>query len=317
MAGSRLCFEERRVIESGRRAGFSWRTLGDLLGRDPSAVFREVKRNRNRFGGYTARTAQRRADRRARRPKAALLDERGLYRRVKHLLTKKKYSPAAAAAVLRARGVGICHETIYRGIYARRFGDPRRVLCRPRTHRRRRTRTGIYSDPLGVFSLIDHRPDREGPGHWEGDLLVGRRNLSAVVVLTELVTRFTLVVALTNRTADHTAAQLIAAIQRRVPRHLRKTLTLDQGREFARWGTIAARTGFGIYFCHPHSPWEKPLVENTNALLRRWLPRGTVFPRSQKTLDRIAQLLNRMPRRSHNWDTAANQYRQARVATTM
>ena len=317
MAGCRFDFTERRVIESGRRTGLSYRVLGDLLGRDASAVWREVSRNRNRFGGYTAKTAQRRADRRARRPKPALLDDRRLCRRVRHLLTKNKYSPAAAAAVLAAQGIRICHETIYRAIYTRRFGDPRKVLCRPRRFRRRRTRTGIYNDPLGDISLIDDRPQRDGPGHWEGDLLVGRRNLTAVVVLTELVTRYTLVVALENRTAEHTAAQLISVIQHRIPRHLRKTLTFDQGREFARWGHIAARTGFGIYFCHPHSPWEKPLVENTNALLRRWLPRGTVFPQNQKTLDRIAQLLNRMPRRSHGWDTATNQYRQSRVVTTM
>lgn len=317
MAGSRFDYTERKVIESCRRRGMSFRAIGEVLGRDHSAVFREVARNRNRFGGYRAKGAQRKAERRARRPKVAKLDDRRLYRRVKHLLTKTKYSPAATAAVLRAEGYRICHETIYRAIYLGRFGDPTKVLCRPRRYRKRRTRTGQYHDPLGDFTSIDDRPTLVGAGHWEADLLVGRRNLTAVVVLVELVTRYTVVVALENRTAAHTATQLIAAVFSRIPKHLRKTLTLDQGREFARWAEIAARTGFEVFFCHPHAPWEKPLVENTNALLRRWLPRGTVFPTNQKTLDRIAGLLNRMPRRSHRWDTAANQYRQARVVTTM
>ncbi len=314
---SRLCLADRMVIERGRRAGLTFRALGEVLGRDGSVIWREVDRNRNRFGRYTARGAQRKADRRARRPKVSLLDDRRLYRRVKHLLVNHRYSPAAAAAVLQAAGIEICHETIYRAIYGRRFGDPRKVLCRPRPHRQRRTRTGVYNDPLGDITLIDDRPRRVGVGHWEADLLVGKGNLSAVVVFTELVTRFTVVVALTNRTADHTATRLITAIFTRIPRHLRKTLTFDQGREFARWAHIADRTGFSVFFCHPHSPWQKPLVENTNALLRRWLPRGTVFPTSQTALDRIAGLLNQMPRRSHGWDTAANQYRQARVVTTM
>ena len=137
------------------------------------------------------------------------------------------------------------------------------------------------------------------------------------MVLTEIVTRYTLIVAISSRNADHVADQMTRLICNRIPTHLRGTLTLDQGREFTRWATIAAGTGFGIYFCDPRSPWQKPLVENTNALLRRWLPRGTVFPTTQRIVDKIAYLLNAMPRRSHQWDTAADRYRQARVASTM
>ncbi len=316
MAG-RLLFHDREVIERARREGMSYRQIGRLLGCNASSVQREVSRNSNWRGRYRAVGAQRKTDRRAKRPKPAKLDDRRLYRRVERLLLSKKYSPAAAAAVLRRQGVAICHETIYRAIYQHRFGNPKQVLCRPRPHRMRRTRTGRSHQVLGDIALIEQRPQRSGVGHWEGDLLVGRNNLSAVVVLTEVVTRFTVVVALSNRTAEHAAQQMITQIRRYIPKHLRHTLTLDQGREFAGWATIAAASGFGIYFCHPRSPWQKPLVENTNALLRRWLPRGSVLPNQQKILNRIARLLNNMPRRSLQWATAAETYNQNRVATTM
>ena len=316
MAG-RLLFHDREVIERACREDLSYRQIGRLLGRSGSTIQREVSRNSNWRGRYRAVGAQRKTDRRARRPKAAKLDDRRLCRRVERLLKTSKYSPAAAAALLRRQGVAICHETIYRAIYDHRFGNPKQVLCRPRPHRKRRTRTGRSHQVLGDISLIDQRPPRNGVGHWEGDILVGNNNRSAVVVLTEVLTRFTVIVALSNRTAEHAAQQMITQVRRYIPKHLRHTLTLDQGREFAAWAQIAAACGFGIYFCNPRSPWEKPLVENTNALLRRWLPRGSVFPAQQKTLNKIAQLLNNMPRRSLQWATAAETYNQNRVATTM
>lgn len=316
MAG-RLVLCDREVIEAGLAEGLSLRSIGRLLGRSGSTIHREVIRNRNRDGVYRAASAQRRADRRSRRPKVAKLDDRRLCRQVHQLLVDQRYSPAAASAVLARRGVTISHETIYREVYQWRFGNPTQVLCRPRPRRMRRTRTGRSHQVLGDLVLIGRRPERVGAGHWEGDLLVGRRNRSAVVVLTETATRYTLVVALANRHADHVADQLIAHIRHRIPTGLRSTLTLDQGREFAQWAAIAAATGFDIYFCEPRSPWQKPLVENTNALLRRWLPRGTVLPSAQPTLDHIARHLNGMPRRSHQWDSATDRYRQAKVATTM
>ena len=317
MAGSRLCLFDREMIERGCEAGESLRAIGRWSGRSPSTIQREMARNSSWHGSYRAANAQREADGRARRPKRALLDDRRLLRRVERLLKRVEYSPAATAAVLRRQGMPICAETIYRGIYQRRFGDPRKVLRRPRSCRRPRTRTGLSHPVLGNISLIGERPARAGVGHWEGDLLVGKRNLTAVVVLTEIVTRFTLVVALTDRTADRTAAQLIEAIRRRVPRHLRQTLTFDQGREFTRWASIATATGFGIYFCEPRSSWQKPLAENTNALLRRWLPKGTVISKDQRILDKIARLLNNMPRHSLEWETSTMHYRQARVTPTM
>ncbi len=316
MAGVRFCFEEREVIDRGLGMKMSHRDIGMVLGRHHSSVSREIGRNSNTHGGYSALGAQHKSDVRAERPKRSLVDDKRVFNMVRTRLVDWKYSPAAAAADLTARGVPISHETIYQAIYKHRFGDPRAVLCRPRRKRRRRTRRGWAPQPLGDFKSIDDRPKTDGVGHWEADLIVGRRNKSAVAVVTEKTLRVTLIVAIDNRTADHVRDRIIKAIRHRVPKHLRKTLTFDQGPEFARWEDIEKRTGFDIYFCHVASPWEKGLVEQTNSLLRRWLPRRTDFPTDQPTVDRIAKLLNNMPRRSLNWSTSAIEYRKHRVATT-
>ena len=201
---------------------------------------------------------------------------------VYHRIVKLKYSPAATAADLGSRGISISHETIYQAIYRRFFGDPRIVLCRPRKTRRRRTKTGRGPNSLGDFVLIDERPERVGAGHWEADLLSGTGNKSVVGVLTETVSRQTIVVSLPQRSTRHVADQLVGIIQHRIPKHLRKTLTLDQGREFARWDRIGKATGFAIYFCHPRSPWEKPLVEQTTACYADGSPNTLTCQKTKK-----------------------------------
>lgn len=140
--------------------------------------------------------------------------------------------------------------------------------------------------------------------------------MSATVVLTERSSRYTLLGALPQgRNADH-VGDVVTRLLSQVPGELRRTLTWDQGRELARWAKIEDRTGTPVYFCEPRSPWQKPLVENTNGLLRRWLPRGTPMPRSQTAIDRIQRLVNSIHRRSLEWDTAAHAYDRLRVATT-
>lgn len=306
MPGSRLCREEREHIAVGLAAGKSLRRIAAELGRAASTVAREVARNCNRLGQYWAHGAQRKATLRARRPKAFLLDDPELGERVAELVVDRRYSPWAASRILSRDGHQISHETIYRAIYQGRFGKPKTVLNRPRTRRKRRTRTGRYPNNFGAFRLIHDRPPIQGAGHWEADLLVGAGNYTAAVVLSEPATKHTLLVALDNRTADHTADRLIDAISRGIPTRFRKTLTVDQGREFTRWKRIAAATGFDIYFCEPRSPWQKPHVENTNALLRRWIPKRRPVPRAQPILDDIAQLINNMPRRSLHGRTATH-----------
>ncbi len=298
MPGSRLCRVEREHIAVGIAAGKSLRQISIELGRAASTVSREVARNQNSKGRYLAHGADLKARLRARRPKPFLLDNPRLAERVAELIIQYRYSPWAASRVLSAQGHQISHETIYQAIYRGCFGKPKTVLNRPRTQRKRRTRTGRYPNNLGPYRPIKQRPPIEGPGHWEGDLIVGAGNYTAAVVLSSPTTKQTLLTALDNRTADHTAQQLITTITQHIPTHHRLTLTIDQGREFTRWQHIAAATGFDIYFCEPRSPWQKPHVENTNALLRRWIPKHQPVPQQQTQLDQITHLINNMPRKS-------------------
>lgn len=322
MPGPRLCAAEREEIRVGLVGGESLGAIGRRLGRSASTISREVRRNSSRRG-YVAHVAHRRATQRARRPKGLLLETDVQLRRQVNKRLKLRLSPTTIARQLTAAGTPISAETIYRACYHPRLplgGEAYRRLCRPRRGRirRRRTTTGRKPLSLGVIKLISQRPGDlvKESGHWEGDLLVGRRNLTATVVLTERSSRYTLLGALPQgRNADH-VADVVTRLLSQVPGELRRTLTWDQGRELARWAKIEDRTGTPVYFCEPRSPWQKPLVENTNGLLRRWLPRGTPMPRSQAAINRIQRLVNSIHRRSLEWDTAADAYDRLRVATT-
>ena len=313
MPGSRLSLVEREEIALGVARGESLGVIARRIGRYASTVSRELARNSNRRGEYRAVGAERKAAGRARRPKRRRLDDPGLRRRVRRML-RAKHSPMTVSRLLEGAP---SHETIYREVYRRRFGDPREVLCRPRRSRRRRTRTGRYPDNLGAYKGIGERADIGGePGHWEGDLLVGSDNRTAAVVLTERETRVCLLGALPQgRNADHVAV-VVTRLLGGVPASMRRTLTWDQGRELTRWPRIEAALGIPIYFCEPRSPWQKPLVENQNGLLRRWLSRNLPMPRSQATLSRIARRLNNTPRRVLGWATATHAYDQLLVAST-
>lgn len=318
MPGSRLCLADREEIRAGLERGDSFREIARYLERAASTIQREVRRGSNSDGRYVALGAHRKADQRARRPKPARLDDPVIYRRVQQMLIDWRYSPQAAAKTMGREGTGISHETIYRGIYQHRFGDPRRVLCRPRFRRKRRTRTGRYPHVLGDYRRIMDRPGdpRTEPGHLEGDLLVGAGNYTAAVVICERQSRLCLIGALPEgRNSDH-VTDIVCQLLNNVPAGLRKTLTWDQGRELTRWERIEHRLGTPVFFCEPHSPWQKPLVENTNGLLRRWLPKRTAITKHQPDLDLIAHRLNTMPRHILAWDTAQNRYDQLRVAMT-
>ena len=219
---------------------------------------------------------------------------------------------------IRAEGRSLSHEAIYRAIYAGSFGDPRQLLCRPRRFRTARTRTSRDNQPLGPIKLIDQRPDTFGiePGHWEGDLLVGKQNRSVALVLTERVSRIVKLIALPRgRKADHVADKIIDTLTA-FPSDLVKTLTWDQGRELARWQRIEKELGIDVFFCHPGSPWEKGLVEHVCWLTRRWLPRNRPIPTRQHILNTYSQLLNTMPRRSLGWNTAQHSFDTLTAATT-
>lgn len=322
MPGPRLCLAEREEIRVGLAADKPFALIGRELGRSTSTVSREVARNGSRRG-YVAHVAQRRADLRAQRPRQLRLEADAVLRRRVRAGLKLRFSPQTIVRQLAADGLTISAETIYRACYHPRVplgSDAYRLLCRPRRGRirRRRTTTGHTPLSLGAFKPISQRPGdiATESGHWEGDLIVGARNLTATVVLTERCSRLTLLGALPEgRNADHVAAVVIGLLSQ-VPPQLRRTLTWDQGRELARWQRIETTLGTPVYFCEPRSPWQKPLVENTNGLLRRWLPSGTPMPRNQTAINRINRLINSIHRPSLGWNTAAAAYDQLSVATT-
>ncbi|MDJ0961815.1 MAG: IS30 family transposase [Acidimicrobiia bacterium] len=320
MPGSRLCLVEREEIRVGIERGWSLRRIASHVGRAASTISREVARHGGR-ARYRAVEAHRRAGINAARPKPTRLSQSPqLAAQIRGWL-EAGWSPAPIAQHLATLGTPISAETIYRACYRTRspLGDDAWQLLNRRRRskrRRRRTRTGQDHHPLGQFRLITQRGDiTTRAGHWEGDLIIGAGNRSAAVVLTERHSRLVKVGALTSQRADHVAA-VVTRLLTPIPPPLRRTLTWDQGRELARWSHLETQLGLEVFFCRPRSPWEKPLVENTCNLLRRWLPRHSNLYRPQPELDHYATLLNTMPRRSLNWNTAQHEYDQLRVATT-
>ena len=312
----RLSSGERARIEAMRAAGVGVAEVARRLGRDPSTIHRELKRNGS-AGGYDAGAAQVAADARAARPKTPVLAaDAALAAAVTERLAMR-WSPHAVCADLRAEGRTLCAETIYRACYdpSGRRGLPEgswRLLprrCRRRKPRGRHTRK---PSPLGDYRPVADRPaaaaERSEPGHWEGDLIIGRANRSAVATLTERLSRLTLTVGLPGGyDAESTAAAVAAALCRQ-PQHLVKTLTWDQGREMARWRDIETAAGVEVYFCEPRSPWQRPTNEQTNGMLRRWLPKSTDLNVGAVRLAIIEDHINTMPRKLHGWNSAHSVY---------
>ena len=315
---ARLSLDERVFIESSLGAGRSVADVAQRLGRDRSTVHRELARCAGR-AGYDARWAHASACARARRertPKLAV--DRVLAAAVDERL-KLRWSPHATAADLREAGMSVCAQTIYRACYTNdaRSGLPagsweklpRR--CRRRGHRARRT---AKPSPLGEYRPIADRPadvaDRTQPGHWEGDLIVGKANRTAVVTLVERTSRYAVTAALPNGYGAPQVAAAVAAALGCQPGGLVRTLTWDQGREMARWADVEAALGIEVFFCEPRSPWQRPTNEHTNGLMRRWLPKGTNLDIGQLRLSIIEDNLNHMPRRLHHWTSAHDIYTQ-------
>lgn len=317
---ARLCRAEREEVAVGLARGWSYARIGDEIGRDASTVCREVGRNGGK-GRYRSWVAQQRADRLAKRPRQRRLQRDPV---LAGLVADglAAMSPAPLAARLKTRGFSVCHETIYRECFAPDsvLGDAWKDLTRSRYCKKRRTRRRQRRrdpQPLGPIVLVTQRravlPDE--PGHWEGDLIVGARNRTAAVVLAERASRIVKIGALgTQTTAEVT--DVVYHLLTQVPPPMRRSLCWDQGREMAQWPHLAERLDTDVFFCHPRSPWEKPLVENTCGLLRRWLPKGTSLAVGQHRLDTIASYLNDMPRRILTWDTANQRYHHLAATTT-
>lgn len=327
-----LSAEERGVIMAMKRVHASGRAIAHVLGRAQSTVARELRRNHYKSahecgsmgrpriaGGYDATRAGSRARRLRRKPRVPkkLVPGSPLWRSV-HRLLRRRWSPEQIARTLKARRPGqtclhVSHETIYTAIYAMPRGELRRQivgLLRQARGTRRRTRQGNQArGKLPDLPSIHLRPpeanERLLPGHWEGDLIVGAYNRSAIGVL---VCRHSLFLMLA-KLEDTTSLGVLEGFRRTfapLPAKLRQTLTYDQGKEMARHRTLSEYTGLAIYFADPHSPWQRGICENTNGLLRQYFPKGadlSVHP--QRQLDAVAWEMNTRPRKTLNWRTPA------------
>ena len=317
-----LSSEDRAVIAAGRQRDLSYAQIGELIDRDKSVVCREVARNRGPDGSYWAPVAHRAAHERRRRPKEfRLAVNRGLRGRIEAWMDQG-WSPRLIACVLREESPHVImgrvsHETIYQALYVQGRGHLRQDLHRQLSTKRprRKPRTGPHgtarsNSPYREAFTISQRPpevaDRAVPGHWEGDLVLGTRNLSAVGTLVERSTRFTVLLHLPGRHDAEAVAEAMIREMADLPEHLRRSLTWDRGTELAEYRHIQLQLTMPVYFCDPHSPWQRGTNENTNRLLRHWLTKGTDLSRfSAADLRRIAASLNARPRPTLDMRTPA------------
>jgi transposase, IS30 family len=333
----RLSIAEREEIMIGTSRGESIRSIAHRLGRAASTIMHEINNNGrcreapgryralHRFGanrggwdaksGYRAHLAQQRSEERAGRPKAGKLTRCPELRELVEEMLLNKYSPEQITGVLALTypdrpEMQVSHETIYKALYVQPRGELRRELTRclrtGRTVRKPRRRSGQPRGRILGIVNISERPaqaaDRAVPGHWEGDLIIGKNQASQIGTLVERSTGFVQLLHLPeDRTADVVAEAMTAKIKA-LPDALRRTLTWDQGHEMAAHAKISIDAGIDIYFCDPHSPWQRGSNENTNGLLRQYFPKGTDLSKhSADYLDEVAAELNNRPRKRYGF----------------
>jgi len=338
-SGRYLTLEERETIALRRAAGWSNAAIGREIGRHPSTVGRELTRNSNKAKTpghvkdlYRPLSAHRRAQERARRPRPGKLRadvNRELHDYVQARL-RLNWSPEQISQQLQLEfpdrpEMRVSHETIYQAIYVQGRGALRRELATClRTGRavRRPHRDAVARrERVPAALLISERPaeaaDRAVPGHWEGDLIIGARGASAIGTLVERTTRYCLLLHLPGRHgAEQVRDGLIDTIQT-LPAMLRRSLTWDQGCELARHAEITLATDLDIYFCDPHSPWQRGSNENTNGLLRQYFPKGTDLSiHSPERLAEVALELNDRPRKTLGWKSPREALTELLRATT-
>ena len=308
----RLTLDEREEISLGLHRGDTLTAIADQLGRAVSTLSREVSANGGREE-YRAWRAHRRAQEAARRPKMRKLAACPSLAAQVTAWLQEWWSPEEIAVRLRLEFpddpmMRVSHETIYQALFVQGRGGLRRELTRClRTGRAARRPRGRGRDNgqghLPGMVMISDRPaevdDRAVPGHWEGDLIIGKDNRSAVGTLVERSTRFVLLLHLPDGyEADAVDAAMRRAVHK-LPGELFRTITWDQGKEMARHAAFTVDTGIQVYFCDPHSPWQRGSNENTNGLLRQYMPKGTdLSVHTEADLDRFARSLNNRPRKT-------------------
>jgi IS30 family transposase len=323
-----LSLAEREEISRGLSAQQTMRQIAHQLGRAASSISREIGRHGGR-SHYRALQADAQAWRNAHRPKQCVLARRARLRRVVSEKLRQRWSPRQIAgwlpkAFAEDHSMRVSHETIYRTLFIQSRGALKKELLahlrRGRTLRRSRTRPAVnrtqwLDEALSIRERPAEAEDRAVPGHWEGDLLMGSGH-SQIATLVERHSRFVMLVKL----PAHDSYSVVQALSKKVlrlPQELRRSLTWDRGGELARHKEFSVATDVQVYFCDPHSPWQRGSNENTNGLLRQYFPKGTdLSVHSQSQLDSVARQLNQRPRETLGFETPADTLARS-VASTI
>jgi IS30 family transposase len=318
-----LTLAEREEVSRSLSAGLSLRSIARRLRRAPSTISREVRRNEGRRS-YRAASADQAAWDRARRPKPCKLAHRPALCQTIAEKLERKWSPQQIAGWLKREhpddeDARVSHETIYRSLFIQARGVLKKeLLAHLRATRsiRRSRHASLKRDGLGQIKdaiSIRERPaaveDRAIPGHWEGDLIAGSKN-SFIATLVERRTRYVMLAKVSGKETQTVIAALAGQVQH-LPRELRRTLTWDRGKELADHKSLTLATDLDIYFCDPHSPWQRGTNENTNRLLRQYFPKGTdLSVHSQEHLDAVARELNERPRKTLKYYSPAEKFEE-------
>ena len=309
LQGRYLSFGEREEVALGRAGGESVRSIAARLGRSPSTVSRELRRNVDGERCYRATTAHALAYGRASRPKPAKLATNLVLRAKVEKDLERKYSPEQITGRLRVEfpdepEMQVSPETIYQSLYVQSRGALRRDLAvclrTGRALRRPSRKVGQRKNRIPNMINISERPpeveDRAVPGNWEGDLIIGKQNQTAIGTLVERSTGYVMLLHLPDGYKPEQVRDALAAKIKTLPESLRLSLTWDQGPEMREWEHVKVDAGIDIYFCDPRSPWQRGTNENTNGLLRQYFPKGTdLGVHSSEDLDWVAQELNDRP----------------------
>lgn len=317
-----LTVEEREEIRVGIENDETDVAIAKRLGRHRGTIGREISRNGG-HSAYRAWLAEQHAADAARRPKQRWFEERPwLWDHIVELLRERTWSPEAITRRLKdehpeAPEWWVSHEAIYQAVYLQARGELRKELIAclrsGRVQRKPHGRAAVHRGPkIADMVNISERPaeaaDRAVPGHWEGDLIIGKNGKSAVGTLVERTSRYGLLIKLETKNAEHVAARLAEHVMT-LPAHLIRSLTWDQGTELAGHARFTVVAGIPVYFCDPHAPWQRPSNENWNGLARYFLPKGTDLTiHSQFDLDTYAAKINGRPREVLGWKTAAEAF---------
>jgi IS30 family transposase len=318
-----LTLAEREEISRAVVAGHSSRSIAAQLGRAPSTISREIKRN----GGqecYRASQADQSAWDRGRRPKTGKLAENRALARIVAGKLQLQWSPEQVAGWLKRTypddtSRQVSHETIYRSLFIQARGALKkelvehlrrsRVMRRSRHHTMKTDHHGRITDTVSISERPASVADRALPGHWEGDLLFGSKN-SQIATLVERNTRYAMLVKVSGKDTE-TVINALIKHARKLPEELYQSLTWDRGKEMAEHKRFTLATDIQVYFCDPQNPWQRGTNENTNGLLRQYLPKGTdLSGYSQAKLNAVARRLNERPRKTLNYETPAERFHQ-------